>query len=180
MPMLASWEIVDVDTYLQFEEFRYQENVQKGNNQPESPAKRGTKKVIGIEGVAVNYSFRMHGKWEKTEAWLKKGLTDEYVMNFLKEMGEMGVSALEKGTPKRTGLTSRSWKYGISKTSKTIVLYWTNTNKTKDGDMIAVLLQYGHGTGRGGYVKGVDYINPALKPVFDEISEKIEKVVMGE
>lgn len=125
-------------------------------------------------------SYKIKGSWEKTEAWLEKGLTDSFVMEILEEMGEEGVKALEEGTPKRTGLTSKSWSYAIEKNSNGYVLYWTNSNKTRDGDLIAVLIQYGHGTGRGGYVVGRDYINPALKPVFDKISDKIEKVVMGE
>lgn len=125
-------------------------------------------------------SLKMSGTWKQTENWLKKGLTDDYIIKLLKEMGEKGVVALEKATPKKTGLTSRSWRYGIDKTGKNIVLYWTNDNKTKDGDMIAVLIQYGHGTGRGGYVKGRDYINPALRPIFDEIADEIEKAVMDE
>ena len=125
------------------------------------------------------FSFKSKGNWEATENWLKKGLTDSDILEILNRMGEKGVKALEEATPKRTGLTSRSWRYGIDKNGKNITLYWTNDNKTKDGDMIAVLIQYGHGTGRG-YVKGRDYINPALRPVFDEISEEIRKVVMGE
>lgn len=123
-------------------------------------------------------SSKVSGSWDKTENWLKKGLTDEYVLEILNDTGKKGVKALEIATPKRTGLTSKSWRYGIEKTSKGYKLYWTNDNKTKDGDMIAVLIQYGHGTGRGGYVKGRDYINPALKEVFDEMANKIDKAVM--
>ena len=126
------------------------------------------------------FGFKLSGSWKKTERWLKKGLTDDYIKNLLEEMGEKGVKALENATPKKTGLTSKSWRYEIDVNGKNITLYWTNDNKTKDGDMIAVLLQYGHGTGRGGYVKGRDYINPALRPVFDEISEEIRKAVMEE
>lgn len=124
-------------------------------------------------------SFRTKGAWDETEAWLEKNLTDAYVVDILNEMGEKGVKALEEATPKKTGLTSRSWSYKVEKNGKGYLLYWTNSNKTKDGDMIAVLLQRGHGTGRGGYVKGRDYINPALKSVFDETAEKIGKAVMG-
>ena len=128
----------------------------------------------------MGMSLKMGDSWKKTEAWLEKGLKDDDVYKFLDEMGKKGLKALEEKTPKKTGLTSKSWRYKILKSSKGMTLYWTNDNKTKDGDMIAVLLQYGHGTGRGGYVKGRDYINPALKSVFDEISERIGKVVIGE
>ena len=128
----------------------------------------------------MKLSYKVRGSWDKTEKWLRKGLTDEFVIDILKLAGEEGVKALEEGTPKRTGLTSKSWRYVIEKTSTGYVLYWTNDNKTRDGDMIAVLLQRGHGTGRGGYVKGRDYINPALKPVFDMVSEEIRKAVMSD
>lgn len=125
-------------------------------------------------------SLKLSGSWKQTENWLKKGLTDEYIIKILKEMGEKGVIALEKATPKKTGLTSRSWRYGIDKRNNNIVLYWTNDNKTKDGDMIAIIIQCGHGTNGGGYIKGRDYINPAISPIFDEIADEIEKAVMNE
>lgn len=96
----------------------------------------------------------------------------------LSKYGEMGVAALEIATPKRTGLTSRSWRYEVTSDARNVSLYWTNDNKTKDGDLIAILLQYGHGTGRGGYVQGRDYINPAMKPVFDIIADEVQKAVM--
>lgn len=127
----------------------------------------------------MSLSYKVKGDWKNTEKWLNKGLTDNFIIELLNEMGKKGVKALEEATPKRTGLTSRSWRYAIEKKPKGYTLYWTNDNKTKNGDMIAVLLQYGHGTGRGGYVKGIDYINPALKNLFNDMAEEIDKAVMN-
>lgn len=91
----------------------------------------------------------------------------------LEQCGRLGVEALEEATPKDTGETSKSWGYQISYDgkTKTWTITWTNSKKTKQGDCIALLIQYGHATNNGGYVKGRDYINPALQPIFDRISE---------
>lgn len=115
-------------------------------------------------------------EWDGLKNWLEKAFKEDY-MKVLENCGQRGVEALEKATPKRTGLTSRSWRYVIERKGNDVVLYWTNDNKTSDGDLIVILLQYGHGTGRGGYVKGRDFINPAMKPVFDSIDEDIRKVM---
>ena len=112
--------------------------------------------------------FRQKGDLRKTSRFLKHvsagkldGILDRY--------GQKGVAALAEATPKRTGTTADSWNYKITKTPGQIVITWSNTNIV-DGVPIAVILQYGHGTRNGGYVEGVDYINPAIKPIFDEIA----------
>lgn len=95
----------------------------------------------------------------------------------LASYGERGVKALAAATPKDTGKTADSWTYSIEEGKGTVSIVWSNTNVNK-GLNIAVLLQYGHGTRNGGYVQGRDYINPALRPLFDEIANKAwEEVV---
>lgn len=89
----------------------------------------------------------------------------------LSRYGEQGVSALRAATPVRTGLTASSWTYRIESAPGTVSLIWENTNLNK-GKSIALLLRYGHGTRNGGYVRGYDYLTPALKPIFDRISEE--------
>lgn len=102
-------------------------------------------------------------KWQKLK-----------VREAMEEIGKEGVEALAAATPKRTGKTAASWTYEIreNKGSGWLQLVWTNTNFNK-GISIAWMIQYGHGTSRGVYVKGVDYINPALKPLFDEFGKRI-------
>lgn len=78
-----------------------------------------------------------------------------------------------QATPKDTGKTSQSWSYTVSITKDSASIIWTNDNVTTDGTPIAVLIQYGHGTKSGSYVKGIDYINPAMKPIFDKIANEI-------
>lgn len=87
----------------------------------------------------------------------------------LRKYGEMGVQALREATPKDTGKTANSWYYEIIRKTGSVTLQWKNSNIV-DGVPVAIVLQYGHATKTGGYVEGRDYINPALQPVFDEIT----------
>jgi len=98
----------------------------------------------------------------------------------LERLAERGVAALEAATPKDTGLTASSWSYEIENSGGKTTIYWLNSNKTDTGIPIAILLQYGHGTGTGGYVQGRDYINPAIQSVMDEIANDVwKKVTIG-
>lgn len=105
---------------------------------------------------------------EKTKEKLNLGLLDKY--------GREGVAALRAATPKDTGKTSESWYYKIERKNGSVSLTFHNSNQNK-GVPIAIILQYGHATGNGGYVEGVDYINPALRPIFDKIAEEAWKEV---
>ena len=109
------------------------------------------------------------------EKFLQRADSDYFFRN-LDKYGKMGVSALASATPKKTGKTASSWRYEIDKTGGKISISWLNDN-VNDGVNIAVIIQYGHGTGTGAYVKGVDYINPALKNIFESIAEDIWKEV---
>lgn len=89
----------------------------------------------------------------------------------LSKYGEMGVQALVEATPKRTGETANSWYYEILETPTGVSIVWNNSHVEKGYANIALLLQYGHGTRNGGYVQGIDYINPALAPIFEKIAK---------
>ena len=97
-------------------------------------------------------------------------------MKGLDKYGQEGVEALATATPKESGLTAESWTYRIERSDGSISIYWENTN-VNQGVNIAIILQYGHGTGTGGYVQGVDYINPALTPIFERIADEAWKEV---
>ena len=105
---------------------------------------------------------------EKTKEKLNLGLLDKY--------GREGVAALQAATPKDTGKTSESWYYKIERKNGSVSLTFHNSNQNK-GVPIAIILQYGQATGNGGYVEGIDYINPALRPIFDKIAEEAWKEV---
>jgi hypothetical protein len=94
----------------------------------------------------------------------------------LDRYGKMGVDALSRATPRETGKTASSWSYRVNRGATQTSLEWFNTN-VNDGKQIAILLQMGHGTGTGGYVAGYDYINPAMRPIFDQIATDIGKRV---
>lgn len=108
------------------------------------------------------------GDFSKTFKFLNK-MSKWDPSKILDKYAKMGVDALAAATPVDSGETANSWSYEIKTTKQGATIYWTNHNTNK-GVNIAVILQYGHGTGTGGYVNGIDYINPSLKPIFDKIA----------
>lgn len=96
----------------------------------------------------------------------------------LTQYAEEGVEALRYNTPVDTGVTAGSWRYEIEyDPNKHVMIKWINDNLTHYGAPVVILLQYGHATKSGGYVQGQDFINPAMKPVFDKIENEIHKEV---
>lgn len=124
--------------------------------------------------MAVIY-LTSKGDFSKTFKFLERL---KHLMNasVFDKYGQVGVDALSQSTPRRTGTTASSWYYEIEQTNSGIAIVWKNSN-SRNGFNVAVGIQYGHGTGTGGYVRGVDYINPAMKPVFDKIADDLWKEV---
>ncbi len=119
--------------------------------------------------------FNHKGDFSKTTRFMLK-VKQVSFKDVLNKYGAIGVTALAAATPKDTGATANSWKYTIKEGGGQSRIIWTNSNVV-DGAVIAVLLQYGHGTKNGGYVQGQDYINPAIKPIFDNIASDAWKEV---
>lgn len=117
------------------------------------------------------------GDFKPTLAYLEK-LSRADFYRTLDAAGTRGVAALRAATPIESGETANAWSYEISKSSSGASITWMN-NHVENGVPIAIILQYGHGTGTGGYVAGRDYINPALSPIFDSIAEDVWKVVQS-
>lgn len=113
-------------------------------------------------------TFEQKGDFRKTRSLFQR-LLEGVNMSILDKYGKQGVEALKANTPTDSGKTADSWGYEIAHEKGSSSIYWTNSN-TNQGVNIAVIIQYGHGTGTGGYVQGVDYINPAMKPVFEKIA----------
>ena len=124
----------------------------------------------------MGISFKSIGTWKRTKEWLDKVRRQERYRQVLDSYGRKGVQALASATPTRSGLTARSWDYTIETRNGGATIIWTNSNVNK-GFPVAIMLQYGHGTGTGGYVVGYDYINPAIRPIFDSIAEDLWKLV---
>lgn len=120
-------------------------------------------------------SFINKGDFKKTFDFFERSekLSKTDLLHYF---GRRGVEALQNSTPEDSGITATSWYYTVTKTSSGYKITWRNSN-IHNGQLIAVLIQYGHGTGTGGFVAGRDYINPAMKPVFDEMSEIIGKEI---
>ena len=118
------------------------------------------------------------GDFSKTLKFLNRLQHKEY-LNILAEYGKRGVEALRSATPVDTGKTADSWYYEIKQDRNGATISWCNRN-VNDGVVIAALIQYGHGTGWGTYVPGIDYINPAMKPIFDDLANECWKEVTKE
>ena len=108
------------------------------------------------------------GNFNNAEKFFNRVLRRDY-LNILDRYGKMGVDVLRAATPSDSGRTADSWDFGIEEGNGTITLYWSNSNEN-DGVNIAVLLIYGHGLQNGGYVEGVDFVNPAMRPIFENIA----------
>lgn len=120
-------------------------------------------------------TFKHTGDFGPTTKFLK-AVTNIRFQTILEQLAAEGDVALQRETPKDTRLTSLRWKHEIIISSRGIKIWWTNDNIV-DGIPVAILLQYGHGTTGGTFVQGRDYINPAMKPIFDAIAENIWKEV---
>ena len=120
--------------------------------------------------------FKHKGDFSNTTKYFKK--TKNVIKNIsFDKYGEAGVEALKSATPYDTGLTASSWYYKVSKNNERVRIGFYNSN-IQNGVPIAIILQYGHATRGGGYVEGKDYINPAVKDVFDEILNNAWKEVI--
>lgn len=115
-------------------------------------------------------TFEHKGDFSKLTSFLEKA---KEVVRFgeLDKYGREGVAALASATPVDTGLTASSWYYEIEHKDGSATITFNNSN-IQNGVPIAIILQYGHGTGTGGYVQGRDYINPAIRPIFERIADE--------
>lgn len=115
----------------------------------------------------MKVKFEERGDFNTTLSWLNKQKSGKDYVPILRQIGDKGVAALEQATPTRTGETARGWSYKLKKTGYGYDVIFVNNSHPETSANVAVLIQLGHGTGTGGYVPGIDYINPALKPVFE-------------
>ena len=113
-------------------------------------------------------SFRQRGDFSKLSRYLERA-KNAVKLGDLDKYGRAGVAALASATPVDSGETANSWYYEIVRTKDSVAIEFHNSN-IQNGVQIAVILQYGHGTGTGGWVQGRDYINPAIQPIFDNIA----------
>lgn len=119
-------------------------------------------------------TFAHKGDLYKTMNFLRRNR--KFQIHDLDKFGLEGVRALAEATPVDSGLTASSWDYEIVRTESSVSIQWLNHN-VNNGVPIAIILQYGHGTGTGGWVQGRDYINPAIQPIFDRIAENAWKEI---
>jgi len=133
----------------------------------------------------MKVNFEQRGNFNHLERFLVKSLhITPLIRPILERYGKMGVEALKEATPKDTGKTAESWKYEIVKDNDgQYQIVWSNTNVVNGWANVAILLQYGHATRNGGFVKGTDYINPAIEKVFqgmaNEAWREVKRYVTG-
>lgn len=121
-------------------------------------------------------TYTVSGNTRRTSEFLRKMQSPTELYSGLDSIAQRGVEALRAATPVDSGVTAASWGYEIEYENDGVTISWTNSNNV-NGVNVAVILQYGHGTGTGGYVSGRDYINGAIKPIFDEIADDVWKKV---
>jgi hypothetical protein len=112
-------------------------------------------------------TFEQKGDFRNSERFLKRMSKFDFV-NVLRGAAQKGAQALAAATPVDSGLTANSWGYEVQRSRGSFSITWTNSH-VEDGFPVAIGLQYGHGTGTGGYIRGRDYINPAMQPIFEQI-----------
>lgn len=115
-------------------------------------------------------SFRHKGDFSKANKYFER-VKEAAKIGVLDKYGRAGVAALSSATPVDSGLTANSWSYNIKRQNGSVIIEFCNSHFNK-GVPIAIILQYGHGTGTGGWVQGRDYINPAIQPIFDQMVEE--------
>lgn len=123
---------------------------------------------------------KMHvtGSFKNTEKFLKDMKDfNSTIRRVLESEAKRGVEALIRATPVDSGIAASSWSYRIVQNGRRVAIIWTNSDLENGGFPVAVMIQYGYGTGTGGYVQGRDYINPAIRPVFDRIAQSVWKAV---
>ena len=121
-------------------------------------------------------TFKHRGDFKNVEKFMK-GFNKSHLVSILNSYGAQGVAALASATPIDSGVSASSWSYRTSVSGGSFFIIWENSSVTSSGTPIVILLQYGHGTGTGGYVQGRDFINPAIKPVMDKIAEDVWREV---
>lgn len=123
----------------------------------------------------MKFKVTSSGDWSDTLDFLERNSKSEWVKK-LEAMGQKGVSALAAATPRESGQTAESWRFTVNVGSSYVFCDWHNDNEI-DGFSVAIGLQYGHGTGTGGWVPGQDFINPAIQPVIDEMVAYVWKEI---
>lgn len=125
----------------------------------------------------MSVSFFQKGDFSKTTRFLEKPV-DTHILRTLEAYADLGTQLLSSATPVDTGETALSWGYKIVQTGTGFSIEWFNT-KQVDGVPLVILLQYGHGTRSGGYVEGIDFINPPMAPLFKQLAYSLWKELIS-
>lgn len=120
----------------------------------------------------MKITFRQHGDFSRLRKYLSKAI-DAVTLTHLQKYGEMGVEALKAATPVDSGATASSWSYEIENSGSTYSISFHNSNVVNGWFNVAIMLDVGHGTGTGGWVEGLNYIDPAIQPIFEQMAHDL-------
>lgn len=120
-------------------------------------------------------SLSTSGSFESTKKYLQKLSRGDFYSG-LDGLARAGANALAAASPIESGLAANSWTYKIVRSRASCTITWSNSD-VENGFPVAIMLQYGYATGTGGYVQGRDYINPAMRPIFDQIEQAVRRAV---
>lgn len=123
----------------------------------------------------MEIKLKTTGNYDQTTRWLNSMKSPD-LRAVLDRAGRVGLQALSAATPVQTGLASRSWSYEVKMGRRGASVTWTNSD-VENGFPVLISLQYGYSTGTGGYVRGRDFINPAIAPVFEQLKSDISRMV---
>lgn len=114
-------------------------------------------------------SVSIKGDFKKTNSFLER-CANIFKLGVLDKYGRRGVDALRAATPVDSGETANAWYYRVIRNRNGVAIEWLNSSEN-EGIPIVILLQYGHGFDGGGYYEGLDFINPAMRPIFQQIAD---------
>lgn len=123
----------------------------------------------------MSISYSVSGSFKNLESFLKHGAKVD-ILAIMSSHGDEGVKALSAATPIESGRAASSWGYKVTKRGPIYSITWTNDD-VENGFPVVIMIQYGHGTGTGGWVEGIDFINPAIKPTVEKIADQILRAV---
>lgn len=123
----------------------------------------------------MSLSYKVSGSFKNLEDFLAHGAKVD-IKSIMASHGAEGVRVLSEATPQDSGRAASSWGYKVTKKGAIYSIVWTNDD-VEDGFPVVIMIQLGHATGTGGWVEGIDFINPAIRPIFEMIADKILKAV---
>lgn len=122
----------------------------------------------------MKVTITSEGNFSNLERYVNSMVREDF-STILKPEAQTGLNEFIRRTPKRTGTTANQWQVELEKSSRGSHITYYNSNVTKTGVPLPILIDGGHGTGTGGYVAP----RPFIQNVVDSIGKNISNSVEG-